>query len=116
VSQFETMLRVLIANFIVQVLPLMMIAAAILFVLAARKGGPASSWKHYLGVSLAALPVGIVAYIAAGIAAARIRGEGHFYSVPFGGYTVDNGPLGASVVLWVAVAFVGLAVVVRPRG
>lgn len=114
-SKLETMLRILLANFIVQVLPLLMIAAAILLVLKARKGGPGSSLKHYLGISLAAIPAGIIAYIAAGIAAARLRREGHFYSVPFGGYTVDNGPIGASVVLWTAFVFVVLAVVLRPR-
>ena len=109
------MLRILLANFIVQVLPILMIAGAILLVLKARKGGPGSSLKHYLGISLAAIPAGIIAYIAAGIAAAVARGEGHFYSVPFGGYTVDDGPIAVSVVLWIALVFAGLAVVLRRR-
>lgn len=109
------MLRILLANFIVQVLPLLMIAGAILLVLKARKGGPGSSLKHYLGISLAAIPAGIIVYIASGIVAARFRGEGHFYSVPFGGYTVDNGPIGASVALWIALIFAGLALLLRPR-
>lgn len=113
-SKLETILRILLANFIVQVLPLLMIAAAILLVLKARKGGRGSSVKHYLGISLAAFPAGIIAYIASGIVAARLRGEGHFYSVPFGGYTVDNGPIGASVVLWVTIVFVVLALILRP--
>ena len=114
-SKLETMLRILLANFIVQVLPLLMIVGAILLVLKARKGGPGSSLKHYLGISLAAFPAGIIAYIASGIVAARLRGEGHFYSVPFGGYSVDNGPIGVSIVLWIALIFAGLAVVLRPR-
>lgn len=109
------MLRILLANFIVQVLPLLMIAGAILLVLRARKGGPGSSLKHYVGISLAAIPAGIIAYIAAGIAAASLRREGHFYSVPFGGYTVDNGPIGVSVVLWIAVIFALLALVLHRR-
>ena len=113
-SKLETMLRILLANFIVQVLPLLMIAAAFLLVLKARKGGPGSLLKHYLGISLAALPAGVIAYIASGIAAALLRGQGHFYSVPFGGFTVDNGPLGASVVLWIAFVFAVLALVMRP--
>lgn len=96
-SKLETMLRILLANFIVQVLPLLMIAAGILLVLKARKRRPGSSLKHYLGISLAAIPAGIIAYIASGIGVARFRGEGHFYSVPFGGYGVDNGPIGASI-------------------
>ena len=114
-SQLETMLRILLANFVVQVLPLLMIAGAILLVLKARKGGRRSSWKHYLGISLASFPAGIIAYIASGIAAARLRGEGHFYSLPFGGYGVDNGPIGVSIVLWIALIFAALAVVLRPR-
>ncbi len=113
-SKLETMLRILLANFIVQVLPLLMIAAGILLVLKARKRRPGSSLKHYLGISLAAIPAGIIAYIASGIGAARFRGEGHFYSVPFGGYGVDNGLIGASIVLWIALIFAGLAVVLRP--
>jgi hypothetical protein len=114
-SKLETMLRIFLANFIVQVLPLLMIAAAILLVLKARKGGSRSSLKHYLGISLAALPAGIIAYIIAGIAAATVRREGHFYSVPFGGYTVYNGPIVISVVLWIAFVFAVLAFVLRPR-
>jgi hypothetical protein len=115
VSKLEIILRALLANFLVQVLPLLMIAAAIILVLKARKGGSRSSLKHYLGISLAALPAGIIAYIIAGIAAAAVRGEGHFYSVPFGGYTIDNGPLVSSVALWIALVFAILAFVLRPR-
>jgi hypothetical protein len=115
VSKLEIMLRALLANFLVQVLPLLMIVAAIILVLKARKGGPRSSLKHYLGISLAALPAGIIAYIIAGIAAAAIRGDGHFYSVPFGGYTIDNGPLVTSVALWIALVFAVLAFALRRR-
>jgi hypothetical protein len=63
VSKLETMFRILLANFIVQVLPLLMIAGAILLVLKARKGGPGSSLKHYLGISLAAFPLAAIAWI-----------------------------------------------------
>src|SRR5438046_6824848 len=108
------MFRIFLANFVVQVLPLLMIAAAIILVVKARKGGPGSSLKHYFGLSLAALPAGIIAYIVAGIAAARIRREGHFYSVPFGGYTVDKGPIVISVVLWIALVFVVLSLLFHP--
>lgn len=113
-SKLETMLRILLANFIVQVLPLLMIVAAIVLVLKARKDGPGSSLKHYLGISLAALPAGIIAYIVAGIVGASIGRDGHFYSVPFGGYTVDNGPIAASVVVWIAFVFVVLALALCP--
>lgn len=114
-SKLETMFRIFLANFVVQVLPLLMIAAAIILVVKARKGGPGSSLKHYFGLSLAALPAGIIAYIVAAIAAARIRREGHFYSVPFAGYTVDNGPIVISVALWIAFVFAALAFLLRPR-
>src|SRR5215467_11293723 len=96
------MFRVLLANFIVQILPLLMILAAIILVIKAQKGGPRSSLKRYVGISLAAIPAGVIAYIASGIAAAAIRGEGHFYSVPFGGYSIDNWPTGMSILFWVA--------------
>lgn len=114
-SKLETSLRILLANFIVEILPLLMIAGAILLVLKARKDGPGSSLMHYVGISLASIPAGVIAYIAAGIAAASLRREGHFYSVPFGGYTVDNGPIGASVFLWVVLIFALLAIVLRRR-
>lgn len=109
------MLRVVLANFLLQVVPLLMIAAAILLFTKAHKGGPRASLKRYLGISLASLPVGIVAYIFAGIAAAAIRGKGHFYSVPLGGYTIDNGPLVVSAVLWIAFVFAVLAFLLRSR-
>jgi len=114
-SQLDNILRIFLANFVVQVLPLLMIAAAIVLVVKARKGGPRSSFKHYFGIFLAALPAGIIVYVVAGIAAATVRGEGHFYSVPFGGYTVDNGPIAISVVLWIGFVFTLLTFVLRPR-
>ena len=92
-----------------------MIIAAIFLVLKARKGGQRSSFKRYLGISLAALPVGIFTYIFAGIAAARIRNEGHFYSVPFGGFTVNNGPICFSLLFWIALVFAILAFALRQR-
>jgi hypothetical protein len=110
------MIRILLANFVVQVLPLLMIAAAIVLILKGRAGGPGSNFKRYLGISLAALPAGIITYIFAGILAARLRAEGHFYSVPFGGYTVsNNGAIGLSILMWIALIFAVLAFLLRPR-
>ncbi len=110
------MLRIFLANFIVQILPLLMILAAIILIVKAQKGGPRSSLKRYLGMFLASLPAGIIAYIFAGIAAAAIRGEGHFYSVPLGGYTVsDNLSLGASILFWIGLVFAVLAFALRAR-
>ena len=114
-SKLESMLRTLLAIFIVQILPVVMIFAAIILVVRARKRGPGGSFMHYFGISLAALPLGVFIYLFAGIVAARLRGEGHFYSVPFGGYTVDNAPIGISLALWIAFVFAMLAFVLRPR-
>jgi hypothetical protein len=115
-SKLEIMLRVLLANFLVQVLPILLIVAGILLVIKARKAGPGSSIRRYLGISLVSLPAGVIAYIVAGIAAAGIRGDGHFYSIPFGGYSVsNNAAILASLLLWVGLAFVILAAVLRPR-
>jgi len=106
----------LLANFIVLVLPILLIIAGILLVIKARKAGPGSSIRRYLGISLVSLPVGIVVYIIAGIAAAALRGGGHFYSVPFGGYSVSNNAADLiSVLIWVALVFVVLAGKLRPR-
>jgi hypothetical protein len=110
------MIRILLANFVVQGLPLLMITAAIVLILKARAGGPGSNFKHYLGLCLGALPAGIIVYIFAGILAARLRAEGHFYSVPFGGYTVsNNAAIGLSILIWIALVFAVLAFLLRPH-
>ncbi len=115
-SNVEVILRILLANFIVLVLPILLIIAGILLVIKARKAGPGSSIRRYLGISLVSLPVGIVVYIIAGIAAAALRGDGHFYSVPFGGYSVSNNAADLiSVLIWLALVFVVLAGKLRPR-
>lgn len=108
------MFRILLANFIVEVLPLLLIICGV--ILLVKKPAPGAQWKRYLGLALISLPAGIVLYIISGIAAAAIRGEGHFYSVPFGGYTVSNNTaLGASILIWIALVFVTLAAIIRPR-
>jgi len=115
-SKLEIILRTLLANFIVQVLPFLLILAAIFLVIKARKAGPGSTIRRYLGISLVSLPAGIIVYIIAGIAAAALRGDGHFYSVPFGGYSVSNNAADLiSVLIWVALVFVVLAGILRPR-
>jgi len=108
------MLRILLANFIVEVLPLLLVAAGIILIVRRRSSG--AYWTRYLGIGLVAFPAGIVVYMFASIMAARIRGEGHFYSVPFGGYTVSNNiALGASVLIWIALVFVILALIFRTK-
>jgi hypothetical protein len=110
------MLRILLAYFVVLVLPIVLAIAGLLLVMKARKEGQGSSIRRYLGISLLSLPVGVIVYIVAGIMAATVRGDGHFYSVPFGGYSVsDNAGDLASILIWVALVFLVLAGVLRPR-
>ena len=116
-SKLEIILRTLLANFIVQVLPVLLILSGIFLVVKARKAGPGSSIRRYLGISLVSLPAGIIVYIIAGIAAAAMRGDGHFYSVPFGGYSAsNNSAIFASLLIWIGLTFVVMAAVWRPRG
>ncbi len=115
-SNHEAILRTLLAIFIVQVLPILLIVGGILFLIKARQGGPGSSIRRYVGISLVSLPAGIIVYIIAGIVAAAMRGDGHFYSVPFGGYSAsNNAAILTSLFIWIGLVFVTLAVVLRPR-
>jgi ABC-type dipeptide/oligopeptide/nickel transport system permease component len=108
------MFRILLANFVVEVLPLLLVVAGIVLIVRRRSGG--DYWTRYFGIGLVSFPAGIVAYIFASIVAARIRGDGHFYSVPFGGYTVSNNiALGSSILIWIALVFVALAAIIRPK-
>ena len=107
------MLRILLASFITQILPFVLIATGIVLILKSRRG---PTWRRYLGIFLVSFPVGIFVYIIAGIAAAAIRGDGHFYSVPFGGYSVsDNLAIAVSIVIWMALVFFSLAVLLRRK-
>lgn len=115
-SDSDAMLRILLANVVVELLPLLLIIAGIVLMIKARRAGPGASVRRYLGISFVSLPVGIFVYILAGIVAASMRGDGHFYSVPFGGYSVSNNTaLLASVLVWIAVVFLALVAVFRPR-
>jgi hypothetical protein len=84
------MIRILVANFITMGLPLLLIAGGILLVVKSRSARGGANARFYTGVLLLSLPLGLVAYIGAGMIAAILRGGGHFYSVPFGGYTASN--------------------------
>ena len=107
------MLRILLANFLVQVLPLVLIAAGIVLLV---KSPREATGRRYLGMFLVSFPAGIFVYIVAGIVAAAIRGDGHFFSVPFGGYSVsDNFAIGTSILIWMALVFLALAVLLRPK-
>ena len=99
------MWRILVANFLFWILPLLLITVGIVFVRSRRQ----TLGKHHLGLVLISLPAGIFAYILAGIVAAGIRGDGHFFSFPFGGYRInDNGAIVASAITWIALVFIAL--------
>jgi hypothetical protein len=72
--------------------------------------------KFYTGALLLSVPLGLIAYIVSGMIAAALHGGGHFYSVPFGGYTASNdAALASSSLLWIAMVFICLFVTLRPR-
>ena len=104
------MFTILFANFVV-VLPVLLFVAGVVLVAKA----PGAVWRR-LGLLLIALPSGILAYIIASIGAAALRGDGHFYSVPLGGYGLTNNiAIGISVLLWIGAMFVVIAVVLRVK-
>ncbi|HET9402379.1 MAG TPA: hypothetical protein VFO34_15650 [Candidatus Acidoferrales bacterium] len=108
------MFRILLANFIVEYVPLALAVCGIL--LLARKSSRAVAWKRYVGIACISLPVGVLVYIIASMIAAPLEGGGHFYSVPFGGYDPGaNAAILTSAVLWIALVFGVLAFAFRAR-
>ena len=99
------MLRI---NFLVEILPLLLIVVGIVLVVTSRRD---TLGRRHVGFALISVPVGICAYLIAGIVAAAIRGDGHFYSVPFGRYDIvnDNRAIVASAITWIVLVFVALA-------
>ena len=110
------MIRTLLANSLTIWLPLLLIAGGILLVVKSRRASEGANAKFYTGALLLSVPLGLIAYIGSGMIAAALRGEGHFYSVPFGGYTASNdATLASSALLWIGMVFVCLAAILRPR-
>jgi hypothetical protein len=108
--------RTFLATFITMVLPLLLIAAGILLILKSRSARADANARFYTGVFLLSLPLGLIAYLASGMLAAILHGGGHFYCVPFGGYTASNdAALAISAVVWMVVVFICLAVILHPR-
>lgn len=80
--------------------------------------GRSARWRtarNVAGFFLVAVPVGGLAYLFSGIWIARARGVGHFFSVPFGGYTVTDNAVMVSLICWVGLVFTLLAVVFHRR-
>jgi hypothetical protein len=103
--------RALLANLLFIALPILLMVSGI--VLAARGR---TMERCCLGILLVALPAGITLYITAGIAAGRMRGDGYFYGVPFGGYGLsDNISVGISITIWICLVIAILAGILRRR-
>jgi hypothetical protein len=108
--------RTLLANFMVMGLPLLLISSGIILILKSRSATGGANARFYIGAVLLSLPLGLVAYVGSGVIAATLRGEGHFYSVPFGGYNASNdAALVSSAVVWIGMTFICLAAILRPR-
>ena len=115
-GKIDMIFRTLLANFVVMGLPILLVAGGILLVLKSRNTNTCANARFWTGVFLLSVPLGLVAYIGSGMIAAALRGEGHFYSVPFGGYTASNdAALLTSAVLWIVLVFICLAAILRPR-
>jgi len=110
------MIRTLLATFLTMWLPLLLIAAGILLVVKSRSARGGANAKFYTGALLLSVPLGLIAYIGSGMIAAALHGGGHFYSVPFGGYTASNdAALATSALLWIGMVFICLFATLRPR-
>ena len=108
--------RILLANFVVMVLPLLLIAAGIILISRSRNATEGANASFWIGNLLLSLPLGVGVYLVSGIVAAVVRGEGHFYSVPFGGYSASNDTaLLISAAVWTGLVFICLATILRPR-
>ncbi len=75
----------------------------IVFVLVAAMTDVGIAYRsRWLTVSVPAALLGAVSYFMAGIYAAKLKGAGKFYSIPFGGYDISNDwNLFASTLFWV---------------
>ena len=97
---------------------LLLAAPLALGILLVAGTGRHSRWRvarNLAGLILIALPVGGVGYLFSGIWIARVRGVGHFFSVPFGGYAVSDSALLLSLGSWAGFVFVLLRIVFRRR-
>ncbi|HSA93695.1 MAG TPA: hypothetical protein VLE48_11845 [Terriglobales bacterium] len=72
------------------------------------RGGAWAALGHVAGALVISLPLGLLTYGVLGIGIARYRREGHFYSVPFGGYAVSDAAFASSLLAWMAPWFVGI--------
>jgi len=75
------------------------------------------SWTKHILIGLASILAGAVTYFFLGIALARIKGQGHFYSWPFGGYSVggSDSVLMTSLAFWIILWFLALAKLFQQR-
>jgi hypothetical protein len=91
------------------------LAAGILLIATTGRNARWRMVRNMAGFFLVALPVGGLAYLFSGIWIARARGVGHFFSVPFGGYTVTDNAVFSSLTCWVGLVFALLFLAFRRR-
>jgi len=77
------------------------IIAVILVAVAA--GAAYALGSRIIAPILGALVAGPACYFLAGVFVPRFTGEGHFFSVPFGGLAVSDGALVSSLLAWILV-------------
>jgi hypothetical protein len=59
--------------------------------------------QRWLAVSAPSVFFGGLSYFFVGMYTARIKGIGHFFSVPFGGYSVTDSAITLSLICWVGI-------------
>jgi hypothetical protein len=105
------MARVLFANFLFTILPILLTVSGIFLIAKGR-----TMARRCVGIFLIALPIGPILYITAGIVQRWIRADKSFYGVPFGGYGLsDNTGVGISLIIWICAVIVVLAGILRRR-
>lgn len=70
--------------------------------------------SRWMVILFGCVPGALLTYYVLGIGVAMVMREGHFYSVPFGGFSVGSNDLvlGTSIVFWLLV-WVGVLLVTR---
>ena len=101
-------LKTVLATLLMPGLPVALFVLGVALTFRARTTG-----THRFGLTLVSIPVGVALYAMVGVATAAARGAGHFYSVPFGGYRVDDAAMFGSMGIGVVIAWLGLNAIVR---
>ena len=71
--------------------------------------------SRWMVIAFGCIPAALLTYYLLGMGTALAIGEGHFYSVPFGGFSVggSDAALGGSILFWLVVWLGILAICTR---